>query len=200
MAPLEKKLSDALDACQKEVHESLLDNINTSSVISSLLAMVKEFNTYLASVEKDANHALRPFLVESLAKYVTYILNCMGISGEANAPLGFTDIEAGSEGDRGNGTATTSAATSNDTKEEILAPTLDGSRPFATKSEGSPKEKSSLQAPSWVSVTNSATSSFQRLASNSTTNPMAMLYGNCMPRASWKKNDNARRKKKSANY
>ena len=113
--PLEKKLSDAFDACQKEVHESLLDNINTSSVISSMLAMVKEFNTYLASVEKDANHALRPFLVESVAKYVTYILNCMGISGEANAPLGFTDIETGIEGDRGNGTATTSAATSNDT-------------------------------------------------------------------------------------
>ena len=42
----------------------------------------------MASVEKDANHALRPFLVESVAKYVTYILNCMGISGEANAPLG----------------------------------------------------------------------------------------------------------------
>ena len=128
--PLEKKLSDAFDACQKEVHESLLDNINTSSVISSMLAMVKEFNTYLASVEKDANHALRPFLVESVAKYVTYILNCMGISGEANAPLGFTDIETGIEGDRGNGTATTSAATSNDTKEEILAPTLDALTSF----------------------------------------------------------------------
>ncbi|CAL6420916.1 unnamed protein product [Bathycoccus prasinos] len=128
--PLEKKLSDAFDACQKEVHESFLDNINTSSVISSMLAMVKEFNTYLASVEKDANHALRPFLVESVAKYVTYILNCMGISGEANAPLGFTDIETGIEGDRGNGAATTSAATSNDTKEEILAPTLDALTSF----------------------------------------------------------------------
>ena len=128
--PLEKKLSDALDACQKEVHESFLDNINTSNVISSLLALIKEFNTYVASVEKDANHTLRPFLVESLAKYVTYILNCMGISGEANAPLGFTDIETGSEGERGDGAVSTSAAANNDTKEEILGPTLDALTSF----------------------------------------------------------------------
>lgn len=128
--PLEKKLSDAFDECQKEVHECFLDNINTSSVVSSLLALVKEFNTYMASVEKDAKHTLRPFLVESLAKYVTYILNCMGISGEANAPLGFTDIDTGSEGDRGIGAASTSAATSKDTKEEILAPTLDALTSF----------------------------------------------------------------------
>ena len=199
MAPLEKKLSDALDACQKEVHESFLDNINTSNVISSLLALIKEFNTYVASVEKDANHTLRPFLVESLAKYVTYILNCMGISGEANAPLGFTDIETGSEGERGDGAVSTSAAANNDTKEEILGPTLTRSV-LHDEIRRLAKGEDLSQAPSWVSVTNSATSSFLRLASNSTTNPMAMLCGNCMPPVSWKKNDDGRRKKKNANY
>ena len=54
----------------------------------------------------------------------------MGISGEANAPVGFTDIETGSEGERGDGAVSTSAAANNDTKEEILGPTLDALTSF----------------------------------------------------------------------
>jgi len=119
----EKKLSDALDSCQKDVHEALLDNINTSNAVSALLAVVKEFNSYIASVDTSS---IRPFLVESLAKYVTYILNCFGISGEADAPLGFTDIETMSE-DNNQTIATTSSssASANNSIDEILAPTLD---------------------------------------------------------------------------
>ena len=110
----EKKLSDAVEACRKDVHEAFLDNINTSNVISALLVAVKEFNMYVVAIDLES---LRPFLVESLAKYITYILNCLGISGEANAPLGFTDIEqSSSEGETDEGLAS---------KDEVLAPTLD---------------------------------------------------------------------------
>ena len=98
----ERDLSDALDTAQAAVHEALMDNINTPNTLLALQELIKATNKYMADV--DATDA-RSLLLERVGKYVTKILNCLGVCLDTDQ-VGFPES---SEGGR----------------EEILSPVLD---------------------------------------------------------------------------
>ena len=100
----ERNLSDALDTAQAAVHEALMDNINTPNTLLALQDLVKATNQYLSMTLTDT----RPLLVERVAKYVTKILNCLGVCLDVES-IGFPEsTEGSSEG-----------------REQVLSPFLD---------------------------------------------------------------------------
>ena len=101
----ERTLSDALDTAQAAVHDALMDNINTPNTILALQDLVKATNKYIGEVSAED---VRPLLLERVGKYVTRILECLGVCLD-NATIGFPETSTGgAEG-----------------REETLSPLLD---------------------------------------------------------------------------
>jgi cysteinyl-tRNA synthetase len=101
----ERELSDALDTSQAAVHEALIDNINTPNTLLALQDLVKATNKYLAET---GSVDVRPLLLERVGKFVTKILNCLGVCLDTGA-VGFPESSEGSSEGR----------------EETLSPFLD---------------------------------------------------------------------------
>merc|ERR1712216_10242 len=88
----ERELSDALDTSQAAVHEALIDNINTPNTLLALQDLVKATNKYLADT---GSVDVRPLLLERVGKFVTKILNCLGVCLDTGA-VGFPESSEGS--------------------------------------------------------------------------------------------------------
>lgn len=87
----ERNLSDALDTAQAAVHEALMDNINTPNTLLALQELVKATNRYMSEVVATDSRSL---LLERVGKYVTKILNCLGVCLDTDA-LGFPESSEG---------------------------------------------------------------------------------------------------------
>lgn len=73
----EDALQIVLSDCQKSVHESLCDNINTRGAMDALGELIKTVNVYLSKKEASAKIA-NVFLLKRVAGYVTKILVAFG--------------------------------------------------------------------------------------------------------------------------
>jgi cysteinyl-tRNA synthetase len=106
----ERDLSDALDTAQVGVHEALMDNINTPNTLLALQDLIKATNKYMAEVPA---HEARSLLLDRVGKYVTKILNCLGVCLDTES-IGFPESSSSSSSPQGG-----------EGREETLSPLLD---------------------------------------------------------------------------
>ena len=107
----ERALSSSIDTARAGVHAAMIDNICTPAVVKALKELVGAVNVYLGKVSAaDA----RPMLVDAAARYVTTILECLGVANPGPSGVGFGDIGADADASAGPAGA-----------EEAMAPVLD---------------------------------------------------------------------------
>ena len=64
---------------KKEIHEYMCDNFNVPKVINSIIQFIKLINNYM----KD-NKNCKFVVLNSVKKYISHILYCLGIEYENN--------------------------------------------------------------------------------------------------------------------
>ncbi|GMH38778.1 hypothetical protein BSKO_06662 [Bryopsis sp. KO-2023] len=74
----ELELQKYLSECQKAVHESLSDNINTRAAMDALAELIKNANIYMSKKEA-AKSQVHPFILKRVAGYVTKMLATFGL-------------------------------------------------------------------------------------------------------------------------
>lgn len=117
--PADRALFATLNATQKKVHASLLDNFKTYEVIQHLIDLVQECNKYLTGDVKPKN-----VLVKKVALYITKILRVFG-AVEGNNDIGFSEVSE-----------------SGGSKEEAVSPFVDAFVDFREKIRVAAKAKS----------------------------------------------------------
>jgi len=117
--PADRALFEILNATQRKVHKSLLDNFKTLEAIQHLVDLVQECNKYLAAEAKPKN-----LIIQKAALYVTKILRVFGVV-QGNDKIGF-----GSDGGEGG------------SKEEVVGPFVDAFVDFREKVRNAAKAKS----------------------------------------------------------
>eukprot|EP00798_Chlamydomonas_sp_ICE-L_P027085 gene27085-biopygen836 len=101
----ERDLSQKLQAAQNQVHEHLLDNLNTAAVMDTLSELIKSTNIYLFKKRESASAAApaQPFLLRKVATYVTRMLSMFGIVDASWDKPGFADAAGGAGDAKGAG-------------------------------------------------------------------------------------------------
>lgn len=74
----EKELQSSFAECQKSVHASLCDNVNTRGAMDAMLDLIKVVNIYLAKKQEQPDAHPHPFLLTRIAGYLTKILSTFG--------------------------------------------------------------------------------------------------------------------------
>eukprot|EP00195_Chlamydomonas_chlamydogama_P001473 CAMPEP_0202920984 /NCGR_PEP_ID=MMETSP1392-20130828/77139_1 /ASSEMBLY_ACC=CAM_ASM_000868 /TAXON_ID=225041 /ORGANISM="Chlamydomonas chlamydogama, Strain SAG 11-48b" /LENGTH=790 /DNA_ID=CAMNT_0049614513 /DNA_START=176 /DNA_END=2548 /DNA_ORIENTATION=+ len=99
-SPDEVELHQKLTGAQKQVHDSLCDNINTAAAMDALSDLIKAVNVYLAKKEADKNPAapVQAMLLRKAAAFVTRILTAFGVVDTPVDRPGLSDA-SGSSGD-----------------------------------------------------------------------------------------------------
>ncbi|XP_063688548.1 cysteine--tRNA ligase, cytoplasmic-like isoform X1 [Bolinopsis microptera] len=91
LTPLELKLYQQLQECQKVVHNALADSFDTPTAMRVLKSVVSDSYTYL-SAQKDAPNVR---LLIQVAVYITKILSVFGVAGSQDN-IGFASAGEGS--------------------------------------------------------------------------------------------------------
>eukprot|EP00798_Chlamydomonas_sp_ICE-L_P002666 gene2666-biopygen8694 len=101
----ERDLSQKLQAVQNQVHEHLLDNLNTAAVMDTLSELIKCTNIYLSKKRESASAAApaQPFLLRKVSTYVTRMLSMFGIVDASWDKPGFADAAGGAGDAKGAG-------------------------------------------------------------------------------------------------
>lgn len=83
----ERKLSDLYQKVKEDIHQSLTDSFNTPKSIELLQQLVRSTNTYI----KEQSFSIKKDLLNSIAEYVTSILQVFGFSSlhDATQTTGF---------------------------------------------------------------------------------------------------------------
>src|SRR3990167_37503 len=83
----ERKLSDLYQKVKEDIHQSLTDSFNTPKSIELLQQLVRSTNTYI----KEQSFSIKKHLLNSIAEYVTSILQVFGFSSlhDATQTTGF---------------------------------------------------------------------------------------------------------------
>jgi len=118
----DRSLLEVLNATQRKVHASLLDNFKSFEVIQHLQELVQECNKYITSETMPKN-----LLLKKVALYVTKILRVFGVV-QGNDAIGFGESASGE-----NGTS----------KEDTVAPFVDAFVDFREQIRVAAKSKSS---------------------------------------------------------
>ena len=90
----DKELNDAILECKENVHNAFCQNFDTRTVITSLIALVKQANVYF----QEPVNSQKVFLLSKAGEYVTKMLSVMGLV-EGSDAIGWSKSAEGSSND-----------------------------------------------------------------------------------------------------